>query len=64
MRHDPRNYTRRDIDAALESPHVRDADKAALRAELARRECYSVRERVDYIRQNAYQFEFHGAIVH
>ena len=24
------------------------------------RECYSVRERADYIRQNAYQFEFHG----
>lgn len=37
MRHDPRDYTRRDIDAALESPHVPDADKVALRAELTRR---------------------------
>lgn len=42
MRHDPRDYTRRDINAALESPHVPDADKAALRAELMRREWQAV----------------------
>jgi hypothetical protein len=42
MRHSLRDYTRRDIDAALESPHVRDADKAALRAELTRREWQAV----------------------
>jgi hypothetical protein len=42
MRHSLRDYTRRDIDAALASQHVRDADKAALRAELTRREWQAV----------------------